>query len=163
KEPKFSQSALPAAAKQCKLRALLGRMPAVIFAHKRSLAASSKQWHASASTPPRRHGFSPCGGRCVKMRGVSPFRNRRLFTGDSRMSAATSSCASQRTRGAFNLIALLSVAVLAMAWQPASARGQLVPETSAVPRETYFLGFDSYNDGDFADAGRIFREAAKSG
>lgn len=46
---------------------------------------------------------------------------------------------------------------------PASAQAQLVNESRAVPRETYFLAFDSYNAGDFGDAGRIFREAAKTG
>lgn len=79
------------------------------------------------------------------------------------MFIATSSCLPKRLRCAPCARAWLCVAAFAIAALPTAARGQLVPETSAVPRETYFLGFDSYNDGDFADAGRIFREAAKSG
>lgn len=44
---------------------------------------------------------------------------------------------------------------------PAIASGQGGGESKAYPRDIYFQGFGPYNDGDFADASRIFREAAK--
>lgn len=58
---------------------------------------------------------------------------------------------------------LFLVLFAALAASPAVARGQLLNESRAVPRDTYFLAFAPFYEGDYADAGKIFRDAARSG